>query len=89
MADFAGKKLNYVDSETGENYQGGGVCRLHTLQQLYLCNMCTFAEDKGLPVCHKDVPGTSGRCTSHTDSGNLKSAVISNDRHEPKLRQGS
>ena len=32
MADFAGKKLNYVDSETGENYQGGGVCRLHTLQ---------------------------------------------------------
>ena len=69
MADFAGKKLNYVDSETGENYQGGGVCRLHTLQQLYLCNMCTFAEDKGLPVCHKDVPGTSGRCTSHTDSG--------------------
>ena len=89
MADFAGKKLNYVDSETGENYQGGGVCRLHTLQQLYLCNMCTFAEDKGLPVCHKDVPGTSGRCTSYTDSGNLKSAVISNDRHEPKLRQDS
>ena len=31
----------------------------------------------------------AGRCTSYTDSGNLKSAVISNDRHEPKLRQGS
>ena len=51
MADFAGKKLNYVDSETGENYQGGGVCRLHALQRLYLCDMCTFAEDGRLPVC--------------------------------------
>lgn len=51
------------------NYQGGSVCRLYALQRLYLCDMRTFAEDGGLPVCHKDVPGTSGRCTSHTNSG--------------------
>lgn len=69
MVDFAGDKLSYVDAETGEVIKkGGGVCRLHALQRLYLCDMCTFAEDGRLPVCHKDVPGTSGRCTSHTDS---------------------
>lgn len=68
MVDFAGDKLSYVNTDTGKIVKGGGVCRLHTLQRLYLCDIHTYAEDGGLPVCHKDVFGTSGRYTSYTDS---------------------
>lgn len=49
--------------------------------------MRPLTEDRGLPVCDKNVPGTPGRCTSLLTPDNLKSAVISNDRHEPKLNK--
>ena len=51
-----GDKQGYVNVENGEVVK----CH-HALQRLYLCGMCPISKNRGLAVCHQNVPGTSGR----------------------------
>ena len=56
-----GDKQGYVNVETGEVVKGRGLRYHHALQRLYLCGMCPISKNRGLAVCHQNVPRTSGR----------------------------
>ncbi|WP_288763281.1 IS21 family transposase [uncultured Prevotella sp.] len=87
MVDFAGDKLNYVDPETGEiiNVEVFVACMPYSDYTYAICVPSQKTEDFifAIRMCLEHLGGVPPILTPD----NLKSAVISNDRHEPKLNK--
>ena len=87
MIDFAGDKLGYVDTETGETVKVEVfVASMPFSDYTYaICVPSQKTEDLlyAIRMCYEHLGGVPPILTPD----NLKSAVISNDRHEPKLNK--
>ena len=87
MVDFAGDKLNYVDPETGEiiKVEVFVACMPYSDYTYAICVPSQKTEDFifAIRMCLEHLGGVPPILTPD----NLKSAVISNDRHEPKLNK--
>ena len=87
MIDFAGDKLSYVDTETGEIVKVEVfVASMPFSDYTYvICVPSQKTEDLlyAIRMCYEHLGGVPPILTPD----NLKSAVISNDRHEPKLNK--
>ena len=87
MVDFAGDKLSYVDSETGEivKVEVFVACMPYSDYTYAICVPSQKTEDFlfAIRMCLEHLGGVPPILTPD----NLKSAVISNDRHEPKLNK--
>lgn len=87
MVDFAGDKLNYVDPETGEviKVEVFVACMPYSDYTYAVCVPSQRTEDfiHALRMCLEHLGGVPSIVTPD----NLKAAVISNDRHEPKLNK--
>ena len=87
MVDFAGDKLSYVDVETGEiiKVEVFVACMPYSDYTYVICVPSQKTEDflYAIRMCLEHLGGVPPILTPD----NLKSAVISNDRHEPKLNK--
>lgn len=87
MVDFAGDKLSYVDAETGEivKVEVFVACMPYSDYTYVVCVPSQKTEDflYAIRMCLEHLGGVPSILTPD----NLKSAVISNDRHEPKLNK--
>ena len=87
MVDFAGDKLSYVDTETGEivKVEVFVACMPYSGYTYVVCVPSQKTEDFifAIRMCLEHLGGVPPILTPD----NLKSAVISNDRHEPKLNK--
>lgn len=87
MVDFAGDKLSYVDAETGEviKVEVFVACMPYSDYTYVTCVPSQKTEDflYAIRMCLEHLGGVPPILTPD----NLKSAVISNDRHEPKLNK--
>ena len=87
MVDFAGDKLSYVDPETGEaiKVEVFVACMPYSDYTYAICVPSQKTEDFifAIRMCLEHLGGVPPILTPD----NLKSAVISNDRHEPKLNK--
>ncbi|MCF0224530.1 MAG: IS21 family transposase, partial [Fibrobacter sp.] len=87
MVDFAGDKLSYVDIETGEEIKAEVfvACLPYSDYTYVICVPSQKTEDflHAIRMCFEHLGGVTPIVTPD----NLKSAVISNDRHEPKLNK--
>lgn len=87
MVDFAGDKLSYVDQETGEivKVEVFVACMPYSDYTYAICVPSQKTEDFlfAIRMCLEHLGGVPPILTPD----NLKSAVISNDRHEPKLNK--
>ena len=87
MVDFAGDKLSYVDPETGEviKVETFVACMPYSDYTYAICVPSQKTEDFifAIRMCLEHLGGVPPILTPD----NLKSAVISNDRHEPKLNK--
>lgn len=87
MVDFAGDKLGYVDPETGEliKVETFVACMPYSDYTYAICVPSQKTEDFifAIRMCLEHLGGVPPILTPD----NLKSAVISNDRHEPKLNK--
>lgn len=87
MVDFAGDKLSYVDIETGEivKVEVFVACMPYSDYTYVICVPSQKTEDFifAIRMCLEHIGGVPPILVSD----NLKSAVISNDRHEPKLNK--
>ena len=87
MVDFAGDKLGYVDPETGEiiKVEVFVACMPYSDYTYAICVPSQKTEDFifAIRMCLEHLGGVPPILTPD----NLKSAVISNDRHEPKLNK--
>ncbi len=87
MVDFAGDKLSYVDAATGEiiKVEVFVACLPYSDYTYVICVPSQKTEDflYAIRMCLEHLGGVPPILTP----GNLKSAVISNDRHEPKLNK--
>lgn len=87
MVDFAGDKLSYVDAETGEiiKVEVFVACMPYSDYTYVICVPSQKTEDflYAIRMCLEHLGGVPPILTPD----NLKSAVISNDRHEPKLNK--
>lgn len=87
MVDFAGDKLSYVDAETGEmvKVEVFVACMPYSDYTYAICVPSQKTEDFlfAIRMCLEHLGGVPPILTPD----NLKSAVISNDRHEPKLNK--
>lgn len=87
MVDFAGDKLGYVDPETGEviKVEVFVACMPYSDYTYAVCVPSQRTEDfiHALRLCLEHLGGVPPIVTPD----NLKAAVISNDRHEPKLNR--
>ncbi len=87
MVDFAGDKLSYVDQETGEivKVEVFVACMPYSDYTYTICVPSQKTEDFlfAIRMCLEHLGGVPSILTPD----NLKSAVISNDRHEPKLNK--
>lgn len=87
MVDFAGDKLSYVDVETGEvvKVEVFVGCMPYSGYSYAVCVPSQRTEDflHALRMCLEYLGGVPPIVTPD----NLKAAVISNDRHEPKLNK--
>ena len=87
MVDFAGDKLSYVDIETGEivKVEVFVACMPYSDYTYVICVPSQKTEDFlfAIRMCLEHLGGVPPILTPD----NLKSAVISNDRHEPKLNK--
>jgi transposase len=87
MVDFAGDKLSYVDPETGEviKVEVFVACMPYSDYTYVVCVPSQKTEDfiYAIRMCLEYLGGVPPILTPD----NLKSAVISNNRHEPKLNK--
>jgi transposase len=87
MVDFAGDKLSYVDTETGEivKVEVFVACLPYSDYTYVICVPSQKTEHflYAIRMCLEHLGGVPPILTPD----NLKSAVISNDRHEPKLNK--
>lgn len=87
MVDFAGDKLSYVNPETGEiiKVEVFVACMPYSDYTYAICVPSQKTEDFifAIRMCLEHLGGVPPILTPD----NLKSAVISNDRHEPKLNK--
>ncbi|WP_241160036.1 IS21 family transposase [Parabacteroides sp. ZJ-118] len=87
MVDFAGDKLGYVDAETGETVKVEVfvACMPYSDYTYVVCVPSQKTEDFifAIRMCLEHLGGVPPILTPD----NLKSAVISNDRHEPRLNK--
>lgn len=87
MVDFAGDKLSYVDAATGEiiKVEVFVACLPYSDYTYVICVPSQKTEDflYAIRMCLEHLGGVPPILTPD----NLKSAVISNDRHEPKLNK--
>lgn len=87
MVDFAGDKLSYVDTQTGEiiKVEVFVACMPYSDYTYVICVPSQKSEDFifAIRMCLEHLGGVPPILTPD----NLKSAVISNDRHEPKLNK--
>lgn len=87
MVDFAGDKLSYVDPETGEavRVEVFVACMPYSDYTYVICVPSQKTEDFlfAIRMCLEHLGGVPPILVPD----NLKSAVISNDRHEPKLNK--
>ena len=87
MVDFAGDKLSYVDAETGEiiKVEVFVACLPYSDYTYVICVPSQKTEDflYAIRMCLEHLGGVPPILTPD----NLKSAVISNDRHEPRLNK--
>lgn len=87
MVDFAGDKLSYVDTETGEvvKVEVFVGCMPYSGYSYAVCVPSQRTEDflHALRMCLEYLGGVPPIVTPD----NLKAAVITNDRHEPKLNK--
>lgn len=87
MVDFAGDKLSYVDADTGEvvKVEVFVACMPYSDYTYVICVPSQRTEDflYAIRMCLEHLGGVPPILTPD----NLKSAVISNDRHEPKLNK--
>ena len=87
MVDFAGDKLSYVDTETGEiiKVEVFVACMPYSDYTYVICVPSQKTEDFlfAIRMCMEYLGGVPPILTPD----NLKSAVITNDRHEPKLNK--
>lgn len=87
MVDFAGDKLGYIDTETGEviRVEVFVACMPYSDYTYAICVPSQKTEDFifALRMCLEHLGGVPPIVTPD----NLKAAVISNDRHEPKLNK--
>lgn len=87
MVDFAGDKLSYVDTQTGEviKVKVFVACMPYSDYTYVICVPSQKSEDFifVIRMCLEHLGGAPPILTPD----NLKSAVISNDRHEPKLNR--
>ena len=87
MVDFAGDKLSYVDPDTGEiiKVEVFVACMPYSDYTYVICVPSQKTEDflYAIRMCLEHLGGVPPILTPD----NLKSAVISNDRHEPKLNK--
>ncbi len=85
MVDFAGDKLSYVDAETGEivKVEVFVACMPYSDYTYVVCVPSQKTEDflYAIRMCLEHLGGVPSILTPD----NLKSAVISNDRHEPMV----
>ena len=87
MVDFAGDKLSYVDAATGEIIKVEVFVACMPYSD-YIYVICVPSQKTGdflhaIRMCLEHLGGVPPILTPD----NLKSAVISNDRHEPKLNK--
>ena len=87
MVDFAGDKLSYVNPETGEitKVEVFVACMPYSDYTYAICVPSQKTEDFifAIRMCLEHLGGVPPILTPD----NLKSAVISNDRHEPRLNK--
>lgn len=87
MVDFAGDKLSYVDAETVEiiKVEVFVACMPYSDYTYVICVPSQKTEDflYAIRMCLEHLGGVPPILTPD----NLKSAVISNDRHEPRLNK--
>lgn len=87
MIDFAGDKLHYVDTETGEMVatEVFVACMPYSDYTFVTCVRSQRTEDliHAIRMCLEHLGGVPPIITLD----NLKAAVISNDRHEPKINK--
>lgn len=87
MVDFAGDKLSYVDPDTGEiiKVEVFVACMPYSDYTYATCVPSQKTEDFifAIRMCLEHLGGVPPILTPD----NLKSAVISNDRHEPRLNK--
>lgn len=87
MVDFAGDKLSYIDADTGEivKVEVFVACMPYSDYTYAICVPSQRTEDFifAIRMCLEHLGGVPPILTPD----NLKSAVISNDRHEPKINK--
>lgn len=87
MVDFASDNLSYVDPDTGEIINIGAfvACMPYSGYTYVICVPLQKTEDflYAIRMCLEHLGGVSPILTPD----NLKSTVISNDRHEPELNK--
>ncbi len=87
MIDFAGDKLSYVDTDTGEvvRVEVFVACMPYSDYTYVICVPSQRTEDLlyAIRMCLEHLGGVPPILTPD----NMKSAVISNDRHEPTLNR--